>query len=452
MPENNNDNFNLPNLKKQPEPAPSNKPIIEIPQEYYDKLAKEKAEKEKMQQAAIVQQQNKDEFKRSSNKFIFNILLNAIAIFAILYLMTKYNKLIIIAMPLYFILYTFIKASKEKKECTASISVLIGGIVSAVVCFITAGFINENLRDYYDYYAVASVVSAFVGMFISNIITQIVANKENIKALQTLAYISFFVLLFGGSYVLYLKYPEQILRYVFMQKTEILAETEEEFIIKTLKNRYGVTFTCEKPKNHIDGQNQKFTTRTCVDPDNREINVTSTEYNQNEVLYTVQDEYIDIIFLNDVKASLAEKVKAVTDATNVTISIYPKEYCSFVGDCVDSDSYYENYQEENDRDKLFENSKKMDFTKYLDESAENFINDYGFGFQIAVYGNYSGLQTSNYEKVVESILEVMNTTGYQNKNGYEITLRNSDELKQIMYKVTGSKSDDGTFKDPKIAK
>ena len=150
--------------------------------------------------------------------------------------MTKYNKLIIIAMPLYFILYTFIKASKEKKECTASISVLIGGIVSAVVCFIAAGFINENLRDYYDYYAVASVVSAFVGMFISNIITQLVANKENIKALQTLAYISFFVLLFGGSYVLYLKYPEQILRYVFMQKTEILAETEEEFIIKTLKN------------------------------------------------------------------------------------------------------------------------------------------------------------------------------------------------------------------------
>ena len=52
MPENNNDDFNLPNLKNQPEGATTNKPIIEIPQEYYDKLAKEKAAKEKLQQEA----------------------------------------------------------------------------------------------------------------------------------------------------------------------------------------------------------------------------------------------------------------------------------------------------------------------------------------------------------------------------------------------------------------
>ena len=451
MPENNNDDFNLPNLKNQPEGATTNKPIIEIPQEYYDKLAKEKAAKEKLQQEALIKEQNNQEIKRSSGKFIFNILLNALVIFAILYLMVNYNKLLILALPLYFIFYTFIKAKQEKKECTASISLLIGGIVSAVICFVVAGFVDENLREYYDYYAIASVACAFIGLIISNIITQLVTNKENVKALQTLAYLGFFIILFGGSYLLYLKFPEQILHYVFMERTEVIAETEEEFIIKTLKNRYGVTFTCQKAKNHIDGQNQKFTTRICADSNNREINVTSTEYNQNEVLYTVQDEYLDIIFLNDVKASLAEKVKAVTNANNVSVSIYPKEYCSFVGDCVDSDSYYENYQEENDRNKLFENSKKINFTKYLDGSAEAFINDYGFGFQIAVYGNYNGLLTADYEKVVESILGVLNSSGYQNKNGYEITLRNSDELKQIMYKVTGSKTEDGTFKDPKIA-
>lgn len=450
MPNKNNDDFNLPNLKPTQESSDQEKPIIEIPKEYYEKLEKERQEKEALKIEEEQRRQEKQEFHQLNSKIITNVIFNAIVIFVLLYCTIKVNNLCIIAIPFYFILYSIIKGIKEKKECTAAISIMVGGLVSAIVTFVLAGFQDQSLTELYDYYAIASVICGFVGLIISNIVVQVVTNRENVKALQILLYLGFFVLLFGGSYFAYQKYPEQVMRYVFMKKTEIVASTEEEFIIKTLKNRYDIDFECSEAKNHIDGQNQKFTTRTCKDPNGIEMNVISTEYNPNEVLYTVQDEYLDFLFLNNVKTSIADKIKTVTGANNVSINIFPQKYCSFVGDCVDSKSYYENYKEENDRDKLYQNSKKLIFTEYMDKTPEEFINSYGFGFQIAIYGNYSGLVNSSYESTIQSVLEVLNTTGYQNKNGYEITLRNSDELKQIMYKVTGDKSDDGTFKDPKI--
>ena len=52
------DNNELPKRVEEQNPTPENKPIIEIPQEYYDKLEKERQEKE---EAAKVEAQKAEE-------------------------------------------------------------------------------------------------------------------------------------------------------------------------------------------------------------------------------------------------------------------------------------------------------------------------------------------------------------------------------------------------------
>ena len=77
-----------------------------------------------------------------------------------------------------------------------------------------------------------------------NIITNILTNIKNIKALQTIAYLLFFALLIGGPYLAYKKWPTEFNQYIFYQQNEVVAQTYEEYVTKTLKARYGVDFNC----------------------------------------------------------------------------------------------------------------------------------------------------------------------------------------------------------------
>lgn len=448
------DKFDLPDLKENEKdnetPQEEKKQIIEIPQEYYDKLEKEKKEKEEALKENAKREEEKRQAKKNGSKSLFFIILNLVVFLGLLYATVNINNLIIVGILVYIILYSIFKAVTEKEENDAALSILISGMMGAIITFIISS-IKVDLQDLYTYYAVACAVIAFGGLIIANIVTSIVLHHKEMKALQTLGYGLFFVLLLGGPYLLYKKYPEQFVEYVFHSTSEVVAETEDEFILKTLKRRYGQDFTCDNDiKNQINEQKQKMTVRTCMDSQKREFFVTSIEYSQNDVLYTIQDEYIDLIYLNGIKDELTKEIMNITGAQKVAVSLYPKEKCKLIGDCVDTDEFYENYEKENDRVALYEASNTLSLKKYMDLNAKDFVNEYGFGVSIAVYNNYGDAMSSSYEATVNSILDSLNTSGFENKVGYKISLRNSDDLKQIVYAVNGKASDDGTFKDPQI--
>lgn len=446
MPEKNN-GFDLPELKHNEE---EKKQIIEIPQEYYDKLEKERQEKEEKQKVEQELEAKKIAERKSNNKSMLLIIFNAIIILVLLYCMLNINNLFLIAIPIYIILMSIIKGISEKNESDFPLAILVGGMLSGVVSFIIS-IIKSDMVDTYTHYAIASVLTAFIGFIISGIVTRVVYDFKNIKALQTIMIIAFFVALFGGPYYLYTKYPEEFNKTVFLKRTEVVAETESEFILKTLKNRYNLEFTCEdKAKNYIDTQKQRVTTRTCYDPDKIEFLVTSTTYDETNVLYTIKENYFEVLYLSEAKENLIAEIKNLTGATNVSISLFPKEKCNLIGDCVDSEEYYQNYEKENDRQNLYNYSKDLNLTNYLNLSKEEFINSYEFKFYIQIYNNFGGITSSNYENIINNTLNVLNSSGYKNTSGFEITLKNSAEVNKEVYKVEGSKSDDKTFKNPQI--
>ena len=57
---------------------------------------------------------------------------------------------------------------------------------------------------------------------------------KNIKALQTIGYLLFFAALLGGPYFAYQKWPTEFNQMIFYQKNEVIAETYEEYVLKTL--------------------------------------------------------------------------------------------------------------------------------------------------------------------------------------------------------------------------
>lgn len=443
MSEDNKD-FDLPELKQE------KKPIIEIPQEYYDKLEQEKKEKAEKAILEAELHEKKVQERKSNNKSIFLIIINVLMIFALLYCMININNMFIIAIPLYIIVLAFVKGLKEKNESDFSLSILVGGMLSAIISFIIS-IVKTDMAELFTHYAIASVLISFMGFIISGIVTRVAYDYKNIKALSTLLIIAFFAALFGAPYYLYTKYPEEFLYIVFLKRTEVVAETEEEFILKTLKKRYNLEFTCDdNVKNYIDSQKQKVTTRTCYDPNKVEILLTSTVYDETNVLYTIKENYIEELYLNEAKLNLINEIKNITGASSATISLFPKSKCNLIGDCVDSDEYYKNYDKENSRQSLYEYSKNLELEKYLNLSKEEYINNYEFKFYIQVYNNYSGITDSNYEKVVNDVLTILNSNGYKNTSGFNIILKNSAEVNKEIYQVEGEKNDDGTFKNPRI--
>jgi hypothetical protein len=83
-------------------------------------------------------------------------------------------------------------------------------------------------------------------------------------------------------------------------------------------------------------------------------------------------------------------------------------------------------------------------------SPQEFVNEFGMGYSITIYGNYSGLVDSKYQDTTISILNTLNTSGYKNKNGFEILLKQDDDLKQVAYRAVGEATSDGLFKNPQI--
>ena len=451
----NNDMPKPVNSNDMPKPANSNdekKPIIEIPQAYYDRLAAEQKEKYFTEQEEKIKIQEKTKNKKIINKLILLILVNAILIFGFLYSMINFNSIIIIAIPIYLVIFAIYGALKNKNNSDQPLASLIGGMLVAVITFVIS-VIKEDEVDLWTYYAIASAIVGFLGFLISNIITKIFTDRKNIKALSTIGIVLFFAALIGVPFYLYKKFPEEFYKIVFLKQTEVHAETEEEFIIKTLRNRYNVEFTCDKStvKHQIDQYSQKITQRECKDPNNRVTIVKSTTYNESENQFVITEDYIDQLYLKDLKENILKAIENSTSITDARIYLYPEKNCTFIGDCVKCDEYFESYEEENNFDNQFKNSTQLNLSKYLNKNAIEFVNEFKFKYIITILGTYN--ETTDFNAILNNLLSNLNNMGLKNTYGYNITISSYDESRlyeEELFEAKGQRTDDLTFKDPEI--
>lgn len=421
---------------------------VEIPQSYYNQLEQEKREAEA---AAIQKEQDAQEIKNNqaaSSKLLMLIIISAIVIFGSLYATVNINEKILALIPIYIIIGSIVLAISQKKNSDFPNGMLMGGMLVAIITFVMS-MTNEEEQDLWTYYAIAAGVSAIIGLITSNILTKIVGDTKNVKGVHILGSLLYITALVVIPMYLYNKYPEEFYRYVFYNRTEIKAETEDEFIVKTLKNRYGMEFTCGSPKHYLDENKIKVTTRTCKDPNGTDISVKSTAYNESTILYIVEENYLETLYLKEVKEKIQTELKAITGGTAI-VYMYPETGCSFVGDCYDSEAYNKIYKDEINRDNKYKKSSTYNFEKYMNISAIEFANEYKFKYFIEVSGLYSGMMSSSYDSIVESILTNLNSSGIKNTSGYEIIIKNTiDDLKLPIYKVVGEASTSG-FTNPKI--
>ena len=427
---------------------------IEIPQEYYNKLDQEKHEKEMQEQQAIIN----DQESREANKRLAGIgiasIFNGVVTLALLHTAFEMKDIALFAIPIVFIIGTIFSSLKSKKESTYHTSVLVGGMFAAVVSYVLC-LTKEETSEYWMHYAIGCAISGFVGFLVCSIIHNVITNRENIKAVGYVGIVLFFAALIGVPYYFYQKNPEEIYRQIFMKTTEVKAETEFEFITKTLKNRYNIDFQCQSTKYKTDVQKgRKISQRTC-NPTNdleKEITVFSLAYNEGENQYIVTENYLDILKFNDFRTTHATAILNNVSATKVNFYMYPKENCSFIGDCAECDEYYENYENEIDVDKRYAASSKVDYSKYLNMDAKNILNDGEFKYVINIVGAYTDLTDTS--KIVDNVLTYLNNQGLKNKYGYQISIykseNNNGETEKLIYKVKGEASGDQTFKDPKV--
>ena len=383
--------------------------------------------------------------------------INAIAIFGIIYGYLNYNYLLIIALPGIFVFLSLIFAIKEKKKSSYPQGVLVGGILSAVVSFVLS-VINTEQSDLYMYYAIASVAAGVIGIILSSIITNILTDFKNQGALKIIGYLIVLAGLFAGPYYLYTKYPEEVFKYVFLEQIEVKAETEDEYIVKTLKNRYGESFTCDNTRiqHALDQRKQRMTIRTCTSENGIKTTVQSVEYEPSLVQYTIIEDYLDQRYFNQLKTDLETRITQASIAQSATVSIYSKENCNLIADCVDCEEYLANKNELNDRVNMYETSTKLNYQKDLTVSSIDFVNNGEYKYIITVNGYFAGYQVTAYDDIVNKVLIALNGSGLQNNYGYEIILKSSqslggtDSYNTEVYKVKGTASDDKTFKNPTV--
>lgn len=432
----------------------SSKPIIEIPQEYYDKLAEEENAKRQAELQKEAIRQESAALSNSLSKLLFLSVLNAIIIFGSLYLTVNKTIYAFLAIPIFIIILSIISSLKNKKDSQYSSSIMVGGITVAIVTFIIS-MTKEQEADLWNYYAIASGVIGFVGLIISSIINKIVVSPKEITGLQGLGYIIFFVALIGGPIYLSLHYREEFYRLFFHTQVEVVAETENDYIIKTLKARYNTDFTCDEKtvKNEFDDSTKrKQTHRTCQDKNNNKIVVLSITYNEGDKQYIVRDNYLDVLFLNSHKTLIAENIKTNIGASGVDIYLYPKENCLFYGDCKDCDNYWEEHSKIYNVDNQYKASTKHNFSNFLTQDAKTFINSNEFTYIIDIKGTFNF--NADYNLIIDNVLSKLNQLGYQNNYGFVISLYNSDsslsgfETSSLVYKVKGDSTSDKTFKDP----
>jgi uncharacterized protein YacL len=121
-------------------------------------------------------------------------------------------------------------------------------MISAVICFIVT-MMNKDLADTYIYFAFASFVVAFLGYALSSIITKIMTDKENVKALQTIFFVLIIVAMIGVPYYFYSTKKDEFMKLVFNMSDMEAANTEEGYIICNAEN-YKRIFHRGKSKSH----------------------------------------------------------------------------------------------------------------------------------------------------------------------------------------------------------
>lgn len=448
MPNNENNNLesNLPNMSNQL-PTVAFQTELGIPQE--NKINNEQPETP----VEEVQPVQPKEEGGLTKKVIPMIIINAIVIFALFYCTVNKNTLISIGVPIYILLGSIFFAILDKKKSEFPTSVVIGGMVSAVVCFVVSMLFEEQM-DLWTYYTSACALTGIIGLIISNIVTNILTNIKNIKALQTIGYLIIFAIIFGGPYLAYQKWPTEFNQYIFYQPNEVIAETYEEYVTKTLKARYNVDFNCDfqKKSYHKTEKNEIMTTLTCkTSVIDTPINIRTIPYNESKVQYTVIDDFLDQVYLKEIKTLISNKVKQLTGATSVITYLYPKDKCIFAGDCADCKDYYDNYSKINDSKNRFEISSSINVSKYMGLSTEEFItkfiNDNEYKIILNIKGTYDKDYT-DFNTLQQKTLTGLNELKLQNTYGYEITFFDTSKtsFETKVHNTIGQTNDTKEFK------
>ena len=420
MPNNENNNLesNLPNMSNQL-PTVAFQTELGMPQ--MNQVNNEQPEQPNIAPQPV---QPKEE-GGLTKKVIPMIIINAIVIFALFYFTVNKNTLISAGVPIYIILGSIIFAILDKKKSEFPTSVVIGGMVSAVVCFVVS-MLYEKQMDLWTYYTAACALTGIIGLMISNIVTSLLTNIKNIKALQTIGYLIVFALIFGGPYLAYKKWPTEFNQYIFYQQNEVVAETYEEYVTKTLKARYNVEFNCDfqNKSYHKTEKNEIMTTLTCkTSVIDTPINIRTIPYNESKVQYTIIDDFLEQVYLKEIKTLISNKVKQSTGATSVITYLYPKDKCIFAGDCADCEDYYDNYSKINDPKNRYEISSSINVSKYMGLSTEefitNFINENEYKVILNIKGAYDKDYT-DFKTLQQKTLTGLNELKLKNTYGYEI--------------------------------
>ena len=392
------------------------------------------------------QQREKQEMAEKSAPGIWAfIIVNCALVSLSIYYFLDKSIYTLLALLSYVIVGSLFFGLKYKKDSYFSTSYMVGGIAGAALFFVLSLVQTEQTESWIHYALITGIVS-FIGWIISAVVTYITYNHKEIKALQSIGLFLVLAIVLGIPIFIFKKYPDTFNKFIYNQQNKIIATSEEEFVLKTLKNRYGIDFNCQKAKRIKNVHNYVTNQRVCTDSNNNKINVISTAYNESEYQYIVEDNYMNIILLNKFKTEVNEIIGKVADGKS-SIALYPKRnWCSFVGDCHDCDEYYEVYSKEEDLKNRYEYSKDLKLQKYLNIDKKEFVNDYEFKYIIEISLNNSATMTKTPEEIVESVINSLNEQQLENNYGFEIILKNTvDDIIIPIYKVKGTASDNKRF-------
>ena len=447
-----------PVVEEQPTQVPrEGMSKIEIPEEYANRNMQNELTGTPVPAEAPVE--------NTAGPMLLMTIFNGLAILGITYAYLNYNKMLIVGLPIFVVIMAIIFAIKDKKKSDHPQGLLIGGIVSGAIMFLLS-MVKPEQSDLLMYYTIVAVATGVIGTIISSSITTLIADFKNIKALQTIGYLILFAALIAAPYIIYQKFPEEVHKYVFFEQIDVVAETEEEYILKTLKNRYGENFTNinddendekeDDTLHQINQQNQRLTRYQYESETGVKINVDSIEYEPSKLQFTIVDDYLDQRYFNQLKEDLASKIKGSTGVSSVKVSLFSDKNCNFIADCVECDEYYKKKEDYDDIHKMYETSTKLNFQKDLTINSIDFVNNGKYKYVFVITSNYSGYQVSSYNDLINKVLVSLNNNKVKNTYGYEIILRNVDAVSggygKEVYKVKGSASDDKTFKDPQPTK
>ena len=448
-----NDDFELPSLKKEEEEQNENveqqvqneQPVeqekIEIPQEYYDKLDKEK-------EARLQELAKKDEARIDTAKSggtILLIIISFIVCGGLLYGMNNYKNILIIGLPIYVILGSIISGSSKKEDSKFGVSILVSCMIGALICFIIA-MSDKTRADTIIYYAYAFFAVAFGGYILSLAINKLLFNKD-VKALGKIFYIAIIAAVFFGPYYFYTNKKSEFLNTFFIGDPKIVvAESEKDYIERVLKYRYGYKYTCEeKKKNYIDDlTHRRLSIRQCSSSDaDIKLEVMSLYYDEDNHQYIIRDSYLDNAYINPLKKELEESINSAIGSKSVDIGFYPDSKCYFIGDCKNDSSY----DKEMNLDNLHKYSDSLQLQDYVGINSVDFFNKYTFNYDIVIRGNYSTAEP--FEDRINTIIEILEQKGLKNKKGFTITFKDTS-IKSDVYKIAGKSDGSGSFKNYQV--